>query len=128
MTLREEYDHLLRTLPKDLTPDELVRFTTTGFEFPSDAAAPRERQTIVKIVAVCRDGQWHGAWIIVHPFGVVGHQVFPQGRQHKADALDVADAYLQRIMDVHEAMTGVRHRGMVEDEDDTDDAPCPPTS
>lgn len=119
MTPRGEYKTLLRQLPKHLTPDELARFKTTGFTFPS------ERQMMVSTGAVCRGGWWHGVVVFIHSLGVVGHQVFPQPRQHKADARAIAEKWIEKVMDYHEEQTGVRNRGMVAEEDD-DSEPCPP--
>lgn len=120
MTPREEYATLLRTMPKHLTPDELARFKTTGFSFPSD------RQMIAMTKAVCRAGMWYPVVIYVHPFGVVGHHVLPQGRQHKVDAVEIAEKFMGRIQDQHEQQTGVRNRGKFEDEDEDLNEPCPP--
>lgn len=122
MTPQEEYAHLLSTLPKDLTPDELARFKTAGYPFPST------RQMLVVSKAVCRGGEWYPVLIFIHPFGVVGHHVLPQARQFKADAVEIADKFVETIMDVHQQQTGVRHRGLVEDEDEDGSEPCPPVN
>lgn len=111
MNLDEEYRQLRRMLPQNLTAAELAQIRTEGYEFPSDS------QMMMKTEAVERDGLWYGAHVFIHIRGVVGHQVFPQGRQHKQDALDIADRYAQRVMDYHERMTGVRNRGVIEEDE-----------
>jgi hypothetical protein len=67
MTPDQEYDLLLRMLPKDLTPDELAGIRTTGFPFSNPA------HMMVKTAAVNRAGWWYGVLIFIHARGVVGH-------------------------------------------------------
>jgi hypothetical protein len=116
---QQEYAALLHSLPKALSAEELARFKT---DYPIENG----RQMIVKPTAVCREGSWYGVILLIHRLGVVGHQVFPQGRQFREDARYIAEQFCERVQDYHQHMTGVRNRGVIDMDDDDPILPCPP--
>lgn len=117
MNEREEYQALLRQLPKDLTPDELARIKT-------EYTMPTPRQIMIKDTAIRReeDGEthWYGVLIFIHERGVIGHKLIPGWRQNRDDARDMAAQVSERFQDMHERKTGVRNRGTFEEDDEID--------